>query len=95
MNTHILSLRINDRLLVALNHNTKLFLHHIDPDRKYDFSSPIAEVSRHPTDPRVWGLRNLSAYPWKVGKANGDVIEVCSKQSFSLVPGSSNRLWHL
>ena len=88
MNTHILNIRIDDRLFVALNHDTKLFLHHIDPDRKYDFSNPIAEVSRHPTDPGVWGLKNLSACTWKVGKANGDVIEVYSKQSFSLVPGT-------
>jgi len=88
MNTHILNIRIDDRLFVALNHDTKLFLHHIDPDHKYDFSSPVAEVSRHPTDPRVWGLKNLSAYPWKVSKVNGDVIEVYLKQSFSLVPGT-------
>ena len=88
MNTHILNIRIDDRLFIALNHDTKLFLHHIDPDRKYDFSNPVAEVSRHPTEPRVWGLRNLSTYPWKVGKANGDIIEVNSKQSFSLVPGT-------
>ena len=86
MNTHILNIRINDRLFVALNHDTKLFLHHINPDRKYDFSNPIAEVSRHPTDSGL-GIKKPSAYPWKVGKANGDVIEVCSKQSFSLVPG--------
>ncbi|HEX7207236.1 MAG TPA: hypothetical protein VF233_03585, partial [Nitrososphaeraceae archaeon] len=71
-----------------LNHNTKLFLHHIDPDHKYDFSSPVAEVSRHPTDPRVWGLKNLSKCPWKVSKINGDVIEVYLNQSFSLVPGA-------
>jgi hypothetical protein len=88
MNTHILNIRIDDRLFIALNHDTKLFLHHIDPDRKYDFSNPVAEVSRHPTESRVWGLRNLSTYPWKVGKANGDIIEVNSKQSFSLVPGT-------
>ena len=88
MNTHILNIRIDDRLFIALNHDTKLFLHHIDPDRKYDFSNPVAEVSRHPTEPRVWGLRNLSTYPWKVNRTNGDIIEVNSKQSFSLVPGT-------
>ncbi len=88
-NTSILNIQIDDRMYVALNHDTKLFLHHIDPDRKYDFSSPVAEVSRHPSDPQVWGLRNLSANPWKVGKTNGVVIKVYSNQSFSLVPGTS------
>jgi serine/threonine protein kinase len=87
-NTHVLNIRIDNRLFVALNHDTKLFLHHIDPDHKYDFSSAVAEVSRHPTEPRVWGLKNLSTYPWKVSKINGDVIEVCLNQSFSLVPGT-------
>ena len=87
-NTCILNIRIDDRLFVALNHNTKLFLHHIDPDRKYDFSSPVAEVSRHPADPRVWGLKNLSTLPWKVDNPNGEVIEIYPNQSFSLVPGT-------
>ena len=88
MNTQILNIQIDHRSYVSLNHDTKLYPHHIDPDHKYDFSSPVAEVSRHPTDPRVWGLRNLSKNIWKVGKVNGDVIEVYSKQSLSLVPGT-------
>jgi serine/threonine protein kinase len=88
MNSNILNIQIDDRLFVALNHDTQLFPHHIDPDCKYDFSCPVADISRHPTDPRVWGLRNLSAYPWKVDTVNGDVIDIYPKQSFSLVPGT-------
>ena len=68
MNTHILSLRIDDRLFIALNHDTKLFLHHIDPDRKYDFSSPVAEVSRHPTESSGLGIKKsfyISLESWQ------------------------------
>jgi eukaryotic-like serine/threonine-protein kinase len=52
------------RSIVILNHDSQLYPHHVDDQRPYDFSSPIASVSRHPQNPDLWGLKNLSAEPW-------------------------------
>jgi DNA-binding helix-hairpin-helix protein with protein kinase domain len=52
------------RSVVVLNHDTRLFPHHVDEQRLYDFSSPMAAISRHPNQPDVWGLKNLSAETW-------------------------------
>ncbi len=52
------------RNIVMLNHDTRLYPHHIDEQKLYDFSSPVAEVRRHPSDPERWGLLNLSSESW-------------------------------
>ena len=52
------------RNVVVLNHDTRLFPHHVDEQRLYDFSAPVAVVTRHPTEPDRWGLRNESAQSW-------------------------------
>jgi hypothetical protein len=52
------------RAVVVLNHDTQLFPHHLDEQRLYDFSSPMAAISLHPSEPGLWGLKNLSAAAW-------------------------------
>jgi hypothetical protein len=52
------------RSLVMLNHDTRLFSHHVDEQRANDFSRPVAEMARHPQHPEVWGLKNLSEETW-------------------------------
>jgi DNA-binding helix-hairpin-helix protein with protein kinase domain len=52
------------RSVVMLNFDTQLFPHHIDEQRVYDFSTPVAAVSRHPSDPQRWGLTNVSLEAW-------------------------------
>jgi eukaryotic-like serine/threonine-protein kinase len=52
------------RNIVILNHDTRLFPHHIEEQRPYDFSSAVAVVSQHPSEPDRWGLRNESAQSW-------------------------------
>lgn len=51
---------------IMLNHDTKLFPHHIDDQRMYDFSLPIAEITRHPSDSNIWGIKNLSNNKWVI-----------------------------
>ncbi len=75
------------RNVVMLNHDTELFAHHIDAKRIYDFSKPVAEVSRHPTDPSRWGLKNLGETSWQVTDATGAVLEVAPGRSVSLAAG--------
>jgi eukaryotic-like serine/threonine-protein kinase len=59
------------RSVVMLNHDAMLFPHHLDDGKLYDFSRPSAAVSRHPSDLRIWGLKNLSDEKWVVAGADG------------------------
>lgn len=81
-------MRIGKNIIVMLNHDTKLFPHHIDDQRMYDFSQPVAEVTRHPTDPRVWGLKNLSDEKWVGTTADGTVRDVTPGRSVTLAVGA-------
>ncbi|HEX8492202.1 MAG TPA: hypothetical protein VF658_05120 [Pyrinomonadaceae bacterium] len=70
--------------VVMLNHDTQLFPHHTDDDRLYDFSSPAAVVTRHPTNANIWGLKNLTDNKWVVTTADGEVRDVEPQRSVTL-----------
>jgi eukaryotic-like serine/threonine-protein kinase len=76
-----------DNHLVMLNHDTQLFPHHIST-QLFDFSSPIAEVSRHPGDPNLWGLKNLSNEKWVCNTGDGELKDIEPNRSISLKPGT-------
>jgi len=52
--------------IIMLNHNTQLFPHHINSQRLYDFSEPVAEITRHPSKQNIFGIKNLSKNQWTV-----------------------------
>lgn len=64
------------KAIVLLNADSKLYPHHMDDGRAYDFSKAVAEVVRHPTDPNVWGLKNLGTEKWVTTLANGTMKDV-------------------
>jgi serine/threonine protein kinase len=70
--------------IVMLTHDGKLFPHHIDSTKEFDFSTPLAEVTRHPTDLNVWGLKNCSTQKW--------VITAPDNSMKDIEPGRSVRL---
>jgi hypothetical protein len=70
--------------VVMLNHDTRLYPHHTDDDRLYDFSAPAASVARHPSQANVWGLKNLSGGKWVVTTADGAVRDVEPDRSVTL-----------
>jgi eukaryotic-like serine/threonine-protein kinase len=74
--------------IVMLNHDTQLFPHHVDEQKLYDFSTPVASISTHPTRPGIWGLKNLSQVRWVITKAGGEVKDVEPGQSFTLAAGT-------
>ena len=76
------------RDVVMLNHDTRLFLHHVDDEEKYNFSQPIATVTRHPTDPNIWGLKNLSIHNWSSTSVSGEVRDVWPGRSVTLAVGT-------
>ena len=75
------------RSVVMLNHDGALFPHHLDDARRYDFSRPAAAVTRHPSDPQRWGLKNLSEEKWVVVGA-GSIAEVPPGRSLTLATGT-------
>jgi serine/threonine protein kinase len=73
--------------IVMLNHDTQLFPHHVDDQRLYDFSQPVAAVTQHPQDPSIWGLKNLSGEKWVTTTADGAIQDVGPGRSVRLAVG--------
>jgi hypothetical protein len=73
--------------VVMLNHDTKLYPHHVDDGRLYDFSAPVAAVAVHPANPNIWGLKNLSQDKWFITSA-ANVKDVEPERSVTLAVGT-------
>jgi DNA-binding helix-hairpin-helix protein with protein kinase domain len=76
------------RTEVMLNHNANIFPHHVDDERRYDFTQPLATVTRHPTEPDIWGLKNLSRQNWSTTNTRGEVKDVGPGRSVTLAVGT-------
>ncbi|HNL81403.1 MAG TPA: hypothetical protein PKL69_13795, partial [Agitococcus sp.] len=79
-------LSVNNQVIM-LNANTQLFAHHLDPNRKYDFTQPLAIMQQHPQNPNIWGLKNLST-TWQITTADGTVKVVEPQRSVALNLGT-------
>lgn len=79
---------------VMLNHDTFLFAHHVDEEKKYDFTEPIAAVTKHPIDPEIWGLKNLSLQTWSTTNHKGEVKDVSPGRSVTLALGTRINFGH-
>jgi eukaryotic-like serine/threonine-protein kinase len=80
-------LRIGGRVVV-LAHDATLYPHHVDPQRLYDFSTPVAAVAEHPRTPGLWGLRNLSDRKWVSTTADGASHDVQPGRSATIAAGT-------
>ncbi|MEI7813096.1 MAG: serine/threonine protein kinase [Ignavibacteria bacterium] len=78
-------IRISNSTIV-LNSDTKLFPHHAEND--WDFSKTIAEVTRHPRHPDIWGLKNTSDQKWILQKPDGTQNEVEPNKSAGIITGN-------
>ena len=72
---------------MVLNQDTLLYAHHLDANRRNDYSEILAEMVPHPKRPDVWGLKNMSAQTWNSFPPSGAPMEVAAGRSVSLVPG--------
>ncbi len=52
-----------------------------------DVDKPYAQVVRHPTQPGVWGLKNLSDEPWQFAHTDGSTHDVPAGRSAPIVSG--------
>lgn len=75
---------------VMLNHDTRLYPYHTNDRTQtpFDFSAPVAEVNQHPTNPGLWGLKNLSGQPWSMSASGGEIKVVEPGRSVSLSVGT-------
>lgn len=76
-----------ERGVIMLNHDTQLYPHHLDPQRLYDFSQPLAVVQQHPQNPSLWGLKNQSPVKWVITTPDGTIRDVEPGRSASLAAG--------
>ncbi len=76
-----------DGWVVILNEGTRLHGHHLRRD--YDFETTVAEVSRHPSRPDTWGLRNTTDAPWRVEVPGRQPALIGPQRSVGLVPGTT------
>lgn len=82
------------RNFVMLNHDTVLFGHHVDEEKKYDFTQPVAAVTKHPSDEKVWGLKNLSSQTWSTTNNRGEIQDVSPGRNVTLALGTRINFGH-
>ena len=83
------------RSFVMLNHDTHLFAHHVDEEKKYDFSQAVPAVTRHPADPTVWGMKILSDATWSTTNRNGEIKDFTPERSVTLAIGTRINFGHI
>jgi DNA-binding helix-hairpin-helix protein with protein kinase domain len=73
--------------IMLLNHDSRLFPHHLDDNERYNFRQPLAEVVQHPRHPQIWGLKNLSRQKWVTTDRSGAIHDVLPSQTVTLSSG--------
>jgi hypothetical protein len=73
--------------VVVLNQDTVLYAHHVDANRRNDYTQIMAQMAPHPKRSDVWGLKNVSAQAWMSHPPVGQPVEVPAGRSVSLVSG--------
>ncbi|MBF0536865.1 MAG: hypothetical protein HQL03_01280 [Nitrospirae bacterium] len=94
----ILPYRIRiDKKIVMLNHDTRLYPHQVDITKasEYDLTTPVAEVNRHPQNPYIWGLKNLSPDAWMITTVDGKSKDVPPGKNVTIAKGTKIRFGNL
>lgn len=77
-----------DKQIIMLNHDSKLYPHHIYPQQNYDYTQPAGEMTRHPQNPNHWGIKNLSSEKWVITTPDGQIKDVQPGQSVPIAVGT-------
>jgi hypothetical protein len=81
----ILPFRIHiGKSIIMLTKQGEIFPHHLDSSKDFNFNNPAGKVVQHPTDPNIWGLKNLTAEKWVATMANGSLKDVEPEKSVPL-----------
>lgn len=76
---------------VAIYPEKRLYPHHLDPSRLYDFTEPRAQIVCHPQDPNILGLKNLSDDTWQTTPFGGEMKAVEKDRSVVIKPKTEIR----
>ena len=78
-----------EKSIIMLSHEGKLYQHHLNPgSMDFDFSKPCAEVTPHPTDPSVWGLKNCTTEKWVTSMPDGSLKDIEPGRSVRIASGT-------
>lgn len=72
--------------IVILSQETRLYGYHVG--EAVEDGSPIAEVSRHPSNPTILGIRNLTNDSWTLTRPDGTIVDVPPGRSASIASGN-------
>ena len=72
--------------VILLNRSTRLFRYHLD--RTWDEDKPVAEVVPNPSNPAVFGLRNLSSEAWTLSRSDGSIVDVGPGKAAPIMKGN-------
>lgn len=70
--------------VVMLHAEAKLYSHHLSIGKHFDFSASVGELVQHPSDPEIWGLKNLTRARWVATMVDGSVKDVDPGRSVPL-----------
>jgi DNA-binding helix-hairpin-helix protein with protein kinase domain len=80
-------LRIGRDTVVMLNHDSKIYPHHLG-DGRTGFDNALGEVIRHPTNPGVWGLKNIGTAKWVASSQTNEMRDIEPGKSVALSVGT-------
>ena len=73
---------------VLLAEGAKIRRRHVDPfGPELAAAEIIGEVVQNPANPSVWGIRNLTSYPWAAWGSDGRTMEVAPAKAVPLSVG--------
>lgn len=72
--------------VVILTRETRLFDRHIGGGQEDE--TPIAEVMQSPSNPALFGLRNLTAEAWTLTRPDGSIVDVSPGRSVPIMAGN-------
>jgi DNA-binding helix-hairpin-helix protein with protein kinase domain len=76
------------RHYVLLTKNSKILRRHIEPLGYEDqIADILGEVTQNPSNPNVWGIRNLTGTPWVATSLDGKTVEVAPQKAVPLNAG--------
>lgn len=82
-------IRLEDKSVVMLNHDSVLLPHHVNPSMPMKMGAPpAAQVTKHPSDPNIWGLRNCTQQKWVWALPDGTIRDVPPGKSVTLASGN-------
>ncbi|MDD1716445.1 MAG: protein kinase, partial [Methanolinea sp.] len=73
---------------LTLSEGTTILKRHLStPWQEEGADIPLGEVIRHPQQPGVWGIRNLTGQSWKAIPSKGPAMEIPPQKAVPLNPG--------